>query len=534
MMPTLNRYSPLVATMSAAALLLLAILSQTNSFEVTAFDIISQLSDLPYDENDHLATHVLAYPASGDCSGLIENAMPEGPNLYGHMPIAVEGEAATALFGDKVPSEDDTITDITKCPAVCLDRGVDSSLVAYPLPEKYYNPTENKEHRGNFDNFVSSLSCGRVEFGFINYSPNTLSLYWVNNEGVKSYRYPVERMEKNTRFIHTFIGHRFVAEDPDTQEELLDVTVEFTGIIGINNHENKHQHRDIREGVQRTMGGEWNKHLQVKRTFSPLGFDKGRLPNDVFGSMRAYYYNNRDPPHRLMEEWDSKGLYVNYWESDCNFIQIPWDLKHVWQIRLKDVVQEWVGVEIEQTDMYGIRQYEAGARLLTHVDRITTHAVSLIVNIAQGNLTQPWTVEVYDHANRLHEVVMEPGDIVYYESAKALHGRNTPLSGGYYANIFTHYRPIGDPNWYKKENPEGTPEPLLDVGECKLTGKVDQYSQGALTCDNPAIGMHLSPKVFTATSGDDLYNWWLSVGPSFDDETSSSTTTTTTTTSDEL
>ena len=75
---------------------------------------------------------------------------------------------------------------------------------------------------------------------------------------------------------------------------------------------------------------------------------------------------------------------------------------------------------------------------------------------------------------------------------------------------------------------------MLDVGECKLTGKVDQYSQGAVTCDNPAIGMHLSPKVFTATSGDDLYNWWLSVGPSFDDETSSTTTTTTTTTSDEL
>ena len=33
-------------------------------------------------------------------------------------------------------------------------------------------------------------------------------------------------------------------------------------------------------------------------------------------------------------------------------------------------------------------------------------------------------MEVYDHADRLHEVAMEPGDIVYYESTKALHGRN--------------------------------------------------------------------------------------------------------------
>ena len=190
----------------------------------------------------------------------------------------------------------------------------------------------------------------------------------------------------------------------------------------------------------------------------------------------------------------------------------------MWQERLRQVVQTWVGVDIEQTDMYGVRQYEAGARLLTHVDRITTHAVSLIVNIAQGNLTAPWTVEVYDHADRLHEVVMAAGDIVYYESAKALHGRNTPLSGGYYANIFTHYRPTGDPNWYSKENPEGTPEPLIDVGKCELVGKTNDYSKGAVKCENPAIGPHLSPKMLTLTGGEDLYQHWLSVGPSFEDE----------------
>jgi hypothetical protein len=31
------------------------------------------------------------------------------------------------------------------------------------------------------------------------------------------------------------------------------------------------------------------------------------------------------------------------------------------------------------------------------------------VNIAQGNLSQDWPVEVFDHYGRLHEVVMEPG-----------------------------------------------------------------------------------------------------------------------------
>jgi len=94
----------------------------------------------------------------------------------------------------------------------------------------------------------------------------------------------------------------------------------------------------------------------------------------------------------------------------------------------------------------------------------------------------------------------------------------SPLAGGYYANIFTHYRPIGDPQWYQKENPENTPEPLIDVGKCELVGKPTDYSKGAVKCENPAIGPHLSPKMVTLTSGDDLYNHWLSVGPSFDDE----------------
>lgn len=108
---------------------------------------------------------------------------------------------------------------------------------------------------------------------------------------------------------------------------------------------------------------------------------------------------------------------------------------------------------------------------------------------------------------------MEPGDVVYYESASSLHGRNTPLQGGKYINLFSHYRPTNDPLWYLKNNPAGTPEPLIDVGDCKLVGKTDEYSQGAVECDNSAIGIHLSPTMFRAQSGDDLYRWWQMTSP---------------------
>ena len=114
---------------------------------------------------------------------------------------------------------------------------------------------------------------------------------------------------------------------------------------------------------------------------------------------------------------------------------------------------------------------------------------------------------------------------ILQESAKCLHARNTPLEGGAYINLFTHYRPAGDPEWYLRDNPEGSPVQILDVGECKLTGRIDQYSQGAVTCDTPAVGPHLSPTMFKANSADDLFQWWKSVGPEFaeveEEETSS-------------
>lgn len=68
----------------------------------------------------------------------------------------------------------------------------------------------------------------------------------------------------------------------------------------------------------------------------------------------------------------------------------------------------------------------------------------------------------------------------------------------------------------------GTPEQLIDVGKCELVGKNNEYSVGAVKCENAAIGPHLSPTLFSAASGHDLFQWWLRVGPAAHDETETS------------
>lgn len=170
-------------------------------------------------------------------------------------------------------------------------------------------------------------------------------------------------------------------------------------------------------------------------------------------------------------------------------------------------MEAWSGVELELTDIYGMRRYEDGARLLTHVDREATHAASLIINVAQGKMRKPWNVEIYDFADRLHEITMDEGDIVYYESARCLHGRMQPLEGDFYVNLFAHYRPVGDPQWYLKPNPADTPKQALDLGTCSSNGT-------AVSCSKTEYhAPYLSPKMSKLEGAKDLFEFWRDTAP---------------------
>lgn len=102
---------------------------------------------------------------------------------------------------------------------------------------------------------------------------------------------------------------------------------------------------------------------------------------------------------------------------------------------------EWTGEDLTQCSLYGIRVYKDGAVLAPHVDRLPLVS-SAIINVAQ-DLDEPWPIEVIGHDGRAHNVTMEPGDMVLYESHSVIHGRPYPLKGRFYANIFIHFEPNG-------------------------------------------------------------------------------------------
>jgi len=346
--------------------------------------LFSSISDLPLDDKGHLESQWLLFPI-GKCGDKILSSW-NANDMAVRKVAYVSDDLAASLFG----------YDGHDCSAVCLERGVPSSYIKYPLPEQIY-------HEGH-DDLVNWLNerCQALELGFVSYEENPLKVYWISPDGSRYELATMEKGERHTFWTNTRLGHEFEIVDSVTQEVLGRYVAEYNAFypIGDSGTFVGTEVGNEEAGVNGNFMSEFYRHDRVKRTFTELGFSKGRLPEDVWGSMQAYYYNNQNNACR--EEYENKGFTVNWYQVDPLFIGMPWGLKGYWQTRLRALVEKWIGgnVPLENTDIYGIRKYQDGARLLTHVDREATHAVSLIINIAQSQMRQPWMVEIYDFADR--------------------------------------------------------------------------------------------------------------------------------------
>ena len=139
--------------------------------------------------------------------------------------------------------------------------------------------------------------------------------------------------EKNTIWQESFLGHTFEAVNSVTKEVLGTYLIEGDSYLSIGEFKSGVDptfkpagYPNLQAAVQDTFDTEWHRSREVKRTFTELGFAKGRLPSDLYNSISTYYYNNRN--NYALEEWGAnKGIFVNWWEVDALVIIMPWKLK---------------------------------------------------------------------------------------------------------------------------------------------------------------------------------------------------------------
>eukprot|EP00045_Choanoeca_perplexa_P003861 m.34031 g.34031 ORF g.34031 m.34031 type:complete len:304 (-) comp12268_c0_seq2:72-983(-) len=103
--------------------------------------------------------------------------------------------------------------------------------------------------------------------------------------------------------------------------------------------------------------------------------------------------------------------------------------------------EAWAGVALQPTHAFGLRVYQQGNRLKRHVDRLATHVISSIVHIA-SDLDEPWPLVIEDNKGVEHAVSLQPGQMLFYESARLPHQRPSAMHGRHYTSVFVHYKPV--------------------------------------------------------------------------------------------
>jgi prolyl 4-hydroxylase len=89
--------------------------------------------------------------------------------------------------------------------------------------------------------------------------------------------------------------------------------------------------------------------------------------------------------------------------------------------------------------MFGVRTYFNGSMLGMHYDKFVTHHVGSIICVDKDlNGADDWPLHLIDYQGKEQLIYLNVGDIVFYESAKLLHGRPTPLEGNSFSILMYH------------------------------------------------------------------------------------------------
>jgi hypothetical protein len=189
------------------------------------------------------------------------------------------------------------------------------------------------------------------------------------------------------------------------------------------------------------------------------GWGLTRAPEDLVEELKTALHNGLPTAgqERLMEaiEGDQQPLFVPTPELNRKALEV-----------LKPMHEEWAGVPLTGAMAYGLRAYRNNAALWMHVDKADTHIISCILHVDRSEDAEPWPIFIEDFQGNTNEVILESGDMLFYESSKCIHGRPRPFKGSWYSSLFVHYYPTGwEPKKWKMETQYAVPSSWRNVRE---------------------------------------------------------------------
>lgn len=174
--------------------------------------------------------------------------------------------------------------------------------------------------------------------------------------------------------------------------------------------------------------------------YTKVGIKKVVIDKSLFNKVSDFYFSNKSNECDEHVEGGFITTSDNKGQSSV-LVELSEELRNEIHDSLRPMLEQWCGEPLLPTYVYGIREYRSNAILKLHRDRIDTHIISAIINVAQ-DVDEDWPLVIEDNYYRTHHVILKPGEVVFYEGARLKHGRPIPFNGRSFANIFCHFVPV--------------------------------------------------------------------------------------------
>jgi len=190
-------------------------------------------------------------------------------------------------------------------------------------------------------------------------------------------------------------------------------------------------------------------NLQVKNQiteheFLPImhdiGFEKLKLNLDCIDNIKLWMKENENqfvPEINLTSEVETQMK-----SNVLDFNKAPQELRNDLLNTMKGFLTKWIGYKanLQHVSTYGICEYTRGSSLGNHYDKKNAHVISAIIHL-EDKSDKPWELYIEDHNFKSHQITMEYGDVIFYESTTCLHGRPIPFEGESFRNMYIHFKP---------------------------------------------------------------------------------------------
>lgn len=206
-------------------------------------------------------------------------------------------------------------------------------------------------------------------------------------------------------------------------------------LIWKNNEYTTMEHAPVKKGHKRILVRHFIPKLSEDffvPQYTDVGFKHEKLDTKMYQKLRQYYFMNR---HKNGPEGD-----VHYIDGKTEFFRMEKEMREAISDHVQPLLEEWCGKELVPTIVYAVRTYLDGAVLDMHQDRNSDYAVSASITIYQ-DVDEDWALSIEDHSGETHSMIMDCGDIVFFEGRNLFHGRPEPFKGRTYVNMYCHYIP---------------------------------------------------------------------------------------------